>query len=113
MSVKVILDRPFGHFTNLDFITGRAVLTLAVDTPVSSIAVKLEGESRTRLVGQRYPHSERSDKKRSEVEVHKVQDASVLLRYRPIGPPNWCIRKPLTLFVTMGIAPLQGCYRLS
>ena len=76
MSVKVILDKPVGHFTNLDFLTGRAVLTLATDTPIASIAVKLEAESRTRLVGQRYPGGERPDKTRSEVEVHKVLNAS-------------------------------------
>lgn len=73
MAVRVLLDKPFAHFTNLDFITGKAVLTLSADTPVTSISVKLEGESRTRLVAPKYPHNERSDKKRTELETHKVR----------------------------------------
>lgn len=72
MSVKVLLDKPHAHFTNLDFITGRVVLTLGVETPITSIVVKLEGESRTRLAGPKYPHGERPDKKRTEIESHKV-----------------------------------------
>ncbi|WEW59851.1 hypothetical protein PRK78_005332 [Emydomyces testavorans] len=71
MSARVLLDKPYAHFTNLDFITGKAVLTLPSDTPISLIAVKLEGESRTRLVAPKYPHNERSDKKRTEIESHK------------------------------------------
>ncbi|EER25763.1 hypothetical protein CPC735_042070 [Coccidioides posadasii C735 delta SOWgp] len=72
MSVQIFLDKPHAHFTNLDFITGKAVLTLTSDTPITLIAVKLEGESRTRLIAPKYPHSERSDKKRTEVESHKL-----------------------------------------
>ncbi|KAL2003055.1 hypothetical protein VTN02DRAFT_5133 [Thermoascus thermophilus] len=63
------LDRPHAHFTNLDFITGKVVVQLLSDTPISGIQVKLEGESRTRLAGPRYPHA---DKKKTELEVHKL-----------------------------------------
>ncbi|EEP77270.1 conserved hypothetical protein [Uncinocarpus reesii 1704] len=72
MSVRVFLNKPHAHFTNLDYITGKAVLTLPSDTPITLIVVKLEGESRTRLAGPKYPHSERSDKKRTEIESHKL-----------------------------------------
>lgn len=72
MSVRVFLDKSHAHFTNLDIITGKVSLNLLVDTPIASINVKLEGESRTRLAGPKYPNSERTDKKRSETETHKL-----------------------------------------
>ncbi|KAL2824776.1 hypothetical protein BDW59DRAFT_82494 [Aspergillus cavernicola] len=71
-SVAINLDRPHTHFTNLDFITGKVVLTLQSEAAVAGIQVKLEAESRTRLSGPRYPHNEHSDKKRTELEVHKL-----------------------------------------
>jgi hypothetical protein len=72
MSVTIHLDRPHAHFTNLDFISGKVILNLPSETAVAGIQVKLEAESRTRLSGPRYPHNEHSDKKRTELEVHKV-----------------------------------------
>ncbi|KAK2872052.1 hypothetical protein FQN49_002600 [Arthroderma sp. PD_2] len=72
MSVRIYLDRPHAHFTNLDYITGKAVLSLSTETAIASIVVKLEGESRTRLASAKYPHNERSDKKRTEIELHKL-----------------------------------------
>jgi hypothetical protein len=74
MAVRIQLDEPHAHFTNLDFITGKAILSLGLDTPISFIVVKLEGESRSRLAAPKYPHNERSDKKRTEMEVHKVRE---------------------------------------
>ncbi|KAL2368457.1 hypothetical protein RJ035_005465 [Blastomyces gilchristii] len=72
MSVRIHLDRPHAYFTNLDFITGKVILALSTDTPVSSVVVKLEGESSTRLAAPKYPNSDRSEKKRTEVESHKL-----------------------------------------
>ncbi|KAF3484163.1 uncharacterized protein GIQ15_03487 [Arthroderma uncinatum] len=72
MAVRIILDRPHAYFTNLDYITGKAVLSLTTETSIASIVVKLEGESRTRLASAKYPHNERSDKKRTEIELHKL-----------------------------------------
>ncbi|PLN80545.1 hypothetical protein BDW42DRAFT_170641 [Aspergillus taichungensis] len=72
MSVTIQLDRPHAHFTNLDFLSGKVVLNLLSETPIEGIQVKLEGESRTRLSGPRHPHHEQSDKKRTELEVHKL-----------------------------------------
>ncbi|OAX79677.1 hypothetical protein ACJ72_06001 [Emergomyces africanus] len=72
MSVRIYLDRPHAHFTNLDIITGKVILVLTADTPISTIVVKLEGESRTRLAAPKYPNSDRNEKKRTEVESHKL-----------------------------------------
>ncbi|PYH42212.1 arrestin (or S-antigen), N-terminal domain protein [Aspergillus saccharolyticus JOP 1030-1] len=72
MSVTIHLDRPHKHFTNLDFLVGKVVLNLSSEAAIGGIQVKLEGESRTRLAGPRNPHHEQSDKKRTEIEVHKI-----------------------------------------
>ncbi|KAI1914852.1 hypothetical protein LOZ12_004069 [Ophidiomyces ophidiicola] len=92
MSARVFLDKPHAHFTNLDFITGRVVLSLPVETAVTLVVVKLEGESRTRLVAPKHPHNERSDKKRTEIESHKLLYKTVTLfptpEMRPLVAPS-------------------------
>lgn len=50
MSVRIQLDNPHAFYTNLDFISGRVILSLTSDENVSAIVVKLEGESRTVLM---------------------------------------------------------------
>jgi hypothetical protein len=50
MSVRIQLDKPHSFYTNLDFISGRVILSLTSDDNVSAILVKLEGESRTVLM---------------------------------------------------------------
>ena len=52
MSVRIELDRPHAHFTNLDIISGRIILSILGPETISSINVKLEGESRSRLAGR-------------------------------------------------------------
>lgn len=79
MSAVIHLDRPHAHFTNLDFITGRVVVNLPSETAIGGIQVKLEGESRTRLSGPRYPNQENSDKRRTELEVHKVRYTALVI----------------------------------
>jgi hypothetical protein len=59
-------------FTNLDRVSGRITLILPNDATISAINVKLEAESRTRLTGPRDYRNERSEKKRIELEVHKL-----------------------------------------
>lgn len=73
MSATILLDSRHTHYTNLDFLTGKVVLNLPTETAIGGIQVKLEGESRTRLSGLRNPNNEHSDKKRTELEVHKVR----------------------------------------
>ena len=75
MAVYIQLDRPYAHFTNIDFITGRVILRLTVDESISSIVVKLEGESKTRLgidYANSYGQYDRYERGRPEIEVHKV-----------------------------------------
>ena len=79
MSVTIQFDKPNAlHFTNLDVVSGRVILALQADATISAINVKLEGESRTRLAGPKASSNDRSDKKRTELEVHKVSEFSLL-----------------------------------
>ncbi|KAF2140008.1 uncharacterized protein K452DRAFT_231176 [Aplosporella prunicola CBS 121167] len=72
MQLQVVLNQPPGsHYTNLDTITGRVLLQLASNTTVSSITVKLEGESRTRLVAPAKPEYGNSRPK-PVLELHKI-----------------------------------------
>ena len=73
MSVRIQFDKPNEWpFTNLDWVSGKIVLTLPSDASISAITVKLEGESRTRLAGPKSPYSDRQDKRRTELEHHKL-----------------------------------------
>lgn len=66
------MDRQHAHFTNLDFVTGRLLVHLTSETSIDGIQVKLEGESKTRLAGPRHGSVDRNDRRRTELEVHKV-----------------------------------------
>ena len=68
--VRVQLDQQHTHFTNLDFITGKVILSLSSDEAISQIVVKLEGESMSRLV---VPQIDNTNKRKVETEVHKVR----------------------------------------
>lgn len=70
MAVHIQLDRPHAYFTNLDIITGRAILTIFGEETISAVNVKLECESRTRLAAP--SHGGRRDRAQTELEVHKV-----------------------------------------
>ena len=72
LSATIVLDTQHSHYTNLDSLSGRIVLNLATEAAIAGIQVKLEGESHTRLSGPRNPQNVHSDKKRTELEVHKV-----------------------------------------
>lgn len=76
MAVRIHLDRPHAHFTNLDFITGKIQLQIYTSETISNIVVKLEGESKTRLAIPDYEY-DRRDRGRTELEVHKVSASSV------------------------------------
>lgn len=85
MSVRVHLDQrnaPF--YTNLDFVTGRVILNLAVDTTIAGVKVKLEGETKTRLLGPRYPNDMRSDRNKTRLEVHKVSHHYLIANCVPV-----------------------------
>ena len=75
MSVRIQFDQPSSRcYTNLDFVSGRVTLILPSDATISAVNVKLEAEARTRLAGPKDPRNERSEKKRLELEVHKVSE---------------------------------------
>ncbi|KAF2427248.1 hypothetical protein EJ08DRAFT_593140 [Tothia fuscella] len=82
MQVRLILDQPHNHFTNLDVITGSVALQVPVTTSVSHINVKLEGEARTRLMSPPGPDPRR-DRPRPVVEIHKL-----LYRVQKVFPPD-------------------------
>lgn len=69
MNVSIALQHPHEHYTNLDVIQGKVVLRVPNPTNISSIVVKLEGESKTRLLAPIHPA--RPDKQRPVLEVHK------------------------------------------
>lgn len=78
MNVNLFLDKPRNHFTNLDEVTGRVVLKTISAQSVSNVTVKLEAESRTRLISQGRPGH--NDKPRPVLEVHKVSDVPSMRR---------------------------------
>jgi hypothetical protein len=57
-------------YTNLDVLSGKVLVRTAKSADISSIVVKLEGESRSRLMTPPGPNGERS---RAVVEYHKVR----------------------------------------
>ena len=68
--LQLVLDNR-GPITNLDFISGKVHLNLVTNTKISHITVKLEGESRTRLLAPPPPGA-RNDRPRPNLEIHKV-----------------------------------------
>ena len=70
MQASITLDQPGNvSFTNLDQISGKVVVRCGKSTDVSSITVKLEGESRTRLLS---PPGPTGEKAKPQLEYHKV-----------------------------------------
>lgn len=70
MNASMVLDQARNNtFTNLDFISGKVVLKCTKSSDLESIVVKLEGESRTRLLSSAAPGGERQ---RPQSEHHKV-----------------------------------------
>lgn len=74
MSVRIQLDKPHAHFTNLDLISGIVILSITSNETISLITVKLEGESRTRLAGPTNPRGtyDPYERDQAQLEVHKV-----------------------------------------
>jgi hypothetical protein len=81
MLVQLHLDHPHEHYTNLDLINGKVLLSVPNPTNVSSVIVKLEGESKTRLMAAVRP--DRPDRQRPVLEVHKF-----LYRTQLLWPQN-------------------------
>ena len=88
MTANIFLDSRHTHYTNLDYLSGKVVLNLPTEAAIGGIQVKLEGESRTRLSGPRNPQNVHSEKKRTELEVHKVREQSALKGVHPSSEAN-------------------------
>jgi len=81
MNATVVLDQGGNvSFTNLDEISGKVVVRCAKSSDVTAIIVKLEGESRTRLMSP--GGGPNNDKPRPQVEYHKI-----LYRVQMVFPP--------------------------
>lgn len=77
MNASIVLDQPGNvSLTNLDIISGRVVVRNPKPADVESILVKLEGESRTRLLSPTGPNGERP---RPQMEYHKVPYVCMML----------------------------------
>jgi len=74
MNASIVLDQTLSTFTNLDTLTGYVVIRATNSVTVSSINVKLEGESRTRLVPP--PSPQNNERPRPQLEFHKVGQTS-------------------------------------
>ncbi|KAI5802441.1 hypothetical protein FPQ18DRAFT_300577 [Pyronema domesticum] len=76
MSVRIELDNTHqGVYTCLDYVSGNVILNLPSDDTISSITVKMEGISRTRLEPPRLEGALADaprEKRRAEVEIHKL-----------------------------------------
>ena len=91
MQASIVLDQPGNiSFTNLDEISGRVVVRCTKSVDISTIVVKLEGESRTRLMSSGGQDGERP---KPQLEYHKVSLLTFEIRVFP----------PLTL-----VDPVQG-----
>ena len=70
MQASIVLDQPGNtSYTNLDQISGKVVVRCGKSADIESIIVKLEGESRTRLLSPTGPHGEKA---KPQLEYHKV-----------------------------------------
>lgn len=84
MSVRIQLDKAHtgSHFTNLDIISGVAILSIVNTETVTSITVKLEGESRSRLAPPTHLQGRSSydpyERDQAQLEVHKVSECLLL-----------------------------------
>lgn len=80
MSIRIVLENPRSLYTNLDFLPGRAILSLTTNETIAAITVKLEGDSKTRLFGEAFnPYrGYRRGRENStiETEVHKVRSST-------------------------------------
>ncbi|KAK5113951.1 hypothetical protein LTR62_003074 [Meristemomyces frigidus] len=81
MNATVVLDQGGNAtYTNLDVLSGKVIVRCSKSIDVTNILVKLEGESRTRLLSSTGPNGERP---RPQLELHKV-----LYQVQMVFPPN-------------------------
>lgn len=70
MNAVIVLHQPGSvTYTNLDEISGKAIVRCTKSVDVDTIVVKLEGESRTRLLS---PGGANNERPKPQLEYHKV-----------------------------------------
>ena len=90
MQASIILDQPGNvSFTNLDVISGRVVVRCSKSVDITTIVVKLEGESRTRLMSAGGPDGERP---KPQLEYHKVRDSEPIMIVALANCRRFCTR---------------------
>ncbi|KAL8871927.1 MAG: hypothetical protein Q9174_002349, partial [Haloplaca sp. 1 TL-2023] len=106
MSVRIALEDSQQLYTNLDFIRGNVILSLRGHEAISAITVKLEGESKSRLVGELpIPYGygagfgRRRDETTMETEVHKDRGETIR------SPSTQLLYKKLTVCPPPGQPP--------
>lgn len=78
MDARLVLERQGNvSFTNLDQISGKVVLRSQKSLDLDGIVVKLEGESRTRLLSPAGP----GEKQKPQLEYHKVRQVCRLISF--------------------------------
>jgi len=100
MLVQIHLDHPHEHYTNLDVIKGRVLLRVPNPSNVSNIIVKLEGESRTRLMAPIRP--DRPDRQRPVLEVHKFLYKTQLLWPQNMRPEDLAANPKASFTINAG-----------
>ena len=89
MNAVVQLDNSGGtSFTNLDEVTGRVIVRCTKSVDVTSIVVKLEGESRTKLLSP----ANGNERPRPQLEYHKI-----LYRVQMVFPPPGVAEERVTV----------------
>jgi hypothetical protein len=100
MNVSIALQHPHDHYTNLDVIQGNVVLRVPNPTNISSVVVKLEGESRTRLLAPIHPA--RPDKQRPVLEIHKFLYKTQVLWPSNVRPEDLLANAKATYAIDAG-----------
>lgn len=85
MSVRIQLDNPHAFYTNLDVISGKVILSLSREETISTIIVKLEGESKTTLL--RPPPARDEPPRRGQDNV-LVENHKILYKLNQVFPPT-------------------------
>src|ERR1700709_440856 len=86
MSVRIQLDNPHTFYTNLDYISGRIILSLTSDENVSAILVKLEGESRTILMRPMLAQNPQLYARREQRQTVAMENHKILYKVSQVFP---------------------------
>ncbi|OTB09199.1 hypothetical protein M426DRAFT_70966 [Hypoxylon sp. CI-4A] len=136
-TIRIVFDNPPEFYTNLDFISGRVLLTLHRPETIGNVIVKLEGESRTALTVP--PYHDREEYYRHRVtsgagvgeiitESHKIlyrlfqvyPDDGVSLPFQPGThefkfnfkiPLNNICHDPQAMSALLGVGGIGGGFR--